>query len=88
MCVFPVGFKQMTHGHLIAFVIRPATLTIQVQGVLIQATVIHDTKGHFHLHTVKVIHILMGYIVAPERPVWIIIQCLPTSILQDSELEL
>lgn len=39
----------MTHGHLVAFVIRPVTLTIQVQSVLIKATVIDDAKGHHHL---------------------------------------
>lgn len=60
VCMFPVGLKQVTHGHLIAFVIRPVTLTVQVQGVLIKATVIHDIKGHAHLHTVKFIHIITG----------------------------
>lgn len=60
VCIFPVGFEQMIHGHLIAFVIRPVTLTIQVQGVLVKATVIHDTKGHFHLHTVKFIPYING----------------------------
>lgn len=88
VCIFPVGFKQMTHGHLIAFVICPVTLTIQVQGVLVNATVIHDAKSNVHLRTFKCIHILMGSNVAPERPVGIIIQCLCTSVEQDSELEL
>lgn len=60
VCMFPVGLKQVTHGHLIAFVIRPVTLTVQVQGVLIKATVIHDIKGHAHLHTVTFIQIITG----------------------------
>lgn len=60
VCIFPVGLKKMTHGHLIAFVIRPVTLTVQVQGVLVKAAFKHDIKGHAHLHTVKFIHIITG----------------------------
>lgn len=59
VCILPVGFEQMTHGHLVAFVIQLATLTIQVQGVLVKAAVVHDTEGHVHLHTVRFIQMLL-----------------------------
>lgn len=47
--VFPVVLKQMTHGPLIAPVGSSVTLTVQVQGILIKSTIVHNTKGHIHL---------------------------------------
>lgn len=52
VCLLPVVFKQVLHGHLVASVIGPVALTVQVQSVLIQPAVVHDAKGNAHLHTV------------------------------------
>lgn len=47
--LFHVVLKQVSHGPLIAFVGSSDTLTIQVQGILIKSTFIHNAKGHTHL---------------------------------------
>lgn len=47
--MFPVLLKQMTHGPLIASVESAVTRTIQVEGVLIKSTFIHNVKGHSYL---------------------------------------
>lgn len=43
--VFSVVLKEVVHGPLITSV-RSATLTIQVQGILIKSALIHNSKGH------------------------------------------
>lgn len=82
VCLLPVVFKQVLHAHLVAFVIGPVALTIQVQSVLIQPTVVHNTEGNVHLHS----HIYSD--INGPRPARIDMQRLRTSVLQDSELEL
>lgn len=47
--MFPVVLKQMAHGPLIASVGSCVTLTIQVEGILIESGIVHNTKGHIHL---------------------------------------
>lgn len=44
-----VVFKEVTHGQFVASVVPSATLTVQVQGVLIQSARIHYCKGQVHL---------------------------------------
>lgn len=47
--VFPVVPKQVAHGHLVASVEPVPTLAVQIQGVRVQSTVIHNAKGFIHL---------------------------------------
>lgn len=46
---FPVVPEEVAHGHLIAFVETSATLTIQIQGILINPAIIYNTKGYVDL---------------------------------------
>lgn len=47
--MFPAVRKQVAHGPLVASVESSATLAVQVEGILIQPTTIHNTKGYIHL---------------------------------------
>lgn len=49
MVVSPVVPKQKTHGPLVDSAGSSLTLTIQVKGILIKSTIIHETKGHINL---------------------------------------
>lgn len=47
--LFLEHLKQMSHGKLISSVEPLAALTVQVQGILIETSFIHNIKGHIYL---------------------------------------
>lgn len=51
--VFPVAPEEMTHGSLVSFVVRSEALAVQVEGILVESTFIHDNKRHVHLSSKK-----------------------------------
>lgn len=44
--LFLERLKQMSHSKLVSSVL---TLTVQIQGILIESSFVHDIKGHIYL---------------------------------------